>query len=118
MIIHPGFAGIDISKHHLDVFDGKAGKPGRFDNTAGEARQLAKRFKPQGTFVVFEAMGRYDHYLRETFVAAQMDFARVNPARARDFAKATGQFAKTDAINAGMACMAFHDANVRDMKAT
>lgn len=102
MIIHPGFAGIDISKHHLDVFDGKSGKAERFDNTAGEARKLAKRFKTQGTFVVFEATGRYDRCLREAFVAEQMAFARVNPARARDFAKATGQIAKTDAIDARM----------------
>jgi transposase len=100
MIIHPGFAGIDISKHHLDVFDGKVGKPERFENTAAKARKLAKRFKSQGTFVVFEATGRYDRCLREAFVAEQMVFARVNPARARDFARATGQIAKTDAIDA------------------
>jgi transposase len=102
MIIHPGFAGIDISKHHLDVFDAKTGKPERFDNTADAARMLARRFKTQSTFVVFEATGRYDRALREAFAAQQLAFARVNPARARDFAKATGQIAKTDAIDARM----------------
>jgi transposase len=102
MIIHPEFAGIDISKHHLDVFDGRCGKPERFDNTADEARKLARRFKRQGTFVLFEATGRYDRSLREAFCAEQMLFARVNPARARDFARATGQIAKTDAIDARM----------------
>jgi hypothetical protein len=65
MIIHPGFAGIDISKHHFDVFDGRSGKAERFDNTAADARKLAKRFKTQDTLVLFEATGRYDRTLRE-----------------------------------------------------
>lgn len=102
MIIHPDFAGIDISKLYLDVFDGRAGKPERFDNTAASARRLARRFKKQGSFALFEATGRYDRMLREAFAAEHLTFARVNPARARDFARATGQLAKTDAIDARM----------------
>ena len=102
MIIHPDFAGIDISKHHLDVFDGKFGKVERFDNTPVTARKLAKRFAKQNTFVLFEATGRYDRLLREAFADVELRFARVNPARARDFAKATGILAKTDAIDARM----------------
>ncbi len=102
MIIHPEFVGIDISKHHLDIFDGACGKPERFDNTDAEARRLARRFKAQGSRVLFEATGRYDRCLREAFVTQKLAFARVNPARARDFARATGQIAKTDAIDARM----------------
>jgi transposase len=102
MIIHPGFAGIDISKSHLDVFDGRTGKAERFGNTQDCACQLAKRFKTHATFVLFEATGRYDRLLRDAFTAAHLAFARVNPARARDFARATGQIAKTDSIDARM----------------
>ena len=102
MIIHPDFAGIDISKLYLDVFDGKFGKVERFDNTPEMARKLAKRFTKQNTFVLFEATGRYDRLLREAFGDVELRFARVNPARARDFAKATGRLAKTDAIDAEM----------------
>jgi transposase len=102
MIIHPGFAGIDISKLYLDVFDGRCGKPERFDNSPVAARKLAKRFKAQGSSVLFEATGRYDRALREAFVAEHLTFARLNPARARHFAKAIGQIAKTDAIDARM----------------
>ena len=40
--------------------------------------------------------------LRRALEAAGVSFARVNPARARDFARATGQLAKTDAIDARM----------------
>ena len=33
MKIHPGFCGIDISKHHLDIFDGSVGRAERIANT-------------------------------------------------------------------------------------
>jgi len=107
MIIHPDFAGIDICKWHLDVFDGRVGRPERFDNTAAQARKLAKRFKKQATHVLFEATGRYDRVLRDALIAQGLAFARVNPARARDFARATGRLAKTDALDAeALAAMA------------
>ena len=41
-------------------------------------------------------------FLRDALTAQGLAFARVNPARARDFARATGQLAKTDAIDARM----------------
>jgi transposase len=102
MIIHPEFAGIDISKKYLDVFDGAVAKPERFDNTPETAKLLAKRFKKNRTCSLFEATGRYDRFLREAFSAAGLCFVRVNPARARDFARATGTLVKTDAIDARM----------------
>jgi transposase len=53
-------------------------------------------------FVVFEATGVYDRALAEALHQAGIRFARINPARARDFARAGGQLAKTDAIDARM----------------
>ena len=96
MMIHPGFIGIDVSKHYLDVCEGD--RTERFANTAESARSLACRW--QGSFVLFEATGRYDLELRKALEAAGVTYARVNPARARDFARATGRLAKTDAIDA------------------
>jgi len=98
MIIHPGFVGIDVSKHFLDVFD--SGRTERVANTAEAAAALARRW--HGSFVLFEATGRYDVRLRKALEAEGISFARVNPARARDFARATGRLAKTDAIDARM----------------
>lgn len=98
MIIHPGFVGIDVSKHFLDVFDN--GRVERVPNTAESVAALTARW--QESFVLFEATGRYDACLRRALEAAGVSFARVNPARARDFARATGQLAKTDAIDARM----------------
>jgi transposase len=102
MIIHPGFAGIDISKLHLDVFDGARNRPERHENTQATADALAQRFKDQETFVLFEATGRYDRLLRLAFDRHGVAYARVNPRRSRAFARATGRIAKTDAIDAEM----------------
>jgi transposase len=51
---------------------------------------------------VFEATGVYDRVLAEVLRQAGIRFARINPARARDFARAGGRLAKTDAIDARM----------------
>lgn len=101
MIIHPGVMGIDISKTNLDIFDPSAGHQ-RIANTAGAIEALAGRCAEQGIFVVFEATGRYDAVLRHSLAAAGVACARVNPARARDFARAAGFLAKTDAVDARM----------------
>ena len=102
MIIHSGFVGIDISKKYLDVFDGRLGKAERLDNSLAEVRKLARRFVKHKSVVLFEATGRYDRLLREVFAKNSLSFARVNPARARDFARATGYLAKTDKLDAMM----------------
>ena len=102
MIIHPEFAGIDVSKAFFDIFDGAIGHPERFANTQVNATALAQRFKASNSSVLFEATGRYDRILRIALQEAGVTFARANPKRARDFAKATGRTAKTDAIDAQM----------------
>lgn len=96
MTIHPGFVGIDVSKHYLDVCD--AGRTERFANTAENVVQLARRWR--GSCVLFEATGHYDLALRKALEAEGICYTRVNPARARDFARATGRLAKTDVIDA------------------
>jgi transposase len=100
MIIHPGFVGCDVSKHHLDVFDARTGVAERIANAEPEAAALAARLAQSGDFIVFEATGSYDRHLRLALAAAGVRFARVNPGRARDFAKAAGYLAKTDRIDA------------------
>jgi transposase len=70
-------------------------------------RALPTRHNPPcwqcgNVFVVFEATGIYDRELTSQLHEAGIRFARVNPARARDFARASGRLAKTDAIDARM----------------
>ncbi|MFM9848300.1 MAG: transposase [Hyphomicrobiaceae bacterium] len=49
-----------------------------------------------------EATGAYDRTLRAALAAACIRALRVNPGRARDFARAAGYLAKTDAVDARM----------------
>jgi transposase len=96
MIITPGFIGIDVSKDHLDIFDGSAR---RITNTSAAVAEYLCGLEPP-ELVLFEATGCYDRVLQQGLGAAGIGFARVNPMQARAFARATGRLAKTDAIDA------------------
>jgi transposase len=96
MIIAPGYIGIDISKDHLDIFDGTAR---RIANTPEAIAALVGELA-EPRLVLFEATGSYDRHLQQALAAAGIGFVRVNPLHARAFARATGQLAKTDSIDA------------------
>ncbi|WP_248304588.1 transposase [Breoghania sp. L-A4] len=102
MRIHPGFIGIDVSKHHLDIFDGLYDTHRRVDNTAEAIEAWLAGLGERQLFVVFEATGRFDRTLARALAGHALRFARVNPSRARDFARSLGLIAKTDAIDARM----------------
>jgi transposase len=102
MTIHPCFIGCDIAKHHLDLFDETSGQSLRIANTGAAIASWLSSFDSRTGFVAFEATGPYDRVLRQALEQAGCRFARINPARARDFARATGRLAKTDAIDARM----------------
>ena len=101
MIIPLRCVGIDVSKKFLDIFDEDLGVPERIANATQAITQIAARWRCN-VLVVFEATGVYDLELREALTLAGIRFARINPARARDFARASGQLAKTDPIDARM----------------
>jgi len=105
MIISPGFVGIDVSKSTLDIFDSTSGRAERIANESGAISAVVDRWRSKAVFVLFEATGRYDCDLQIALHAAGIDFARVNPLRARDFARAAGFLAKTDAVDARMLAM-------------
>jgi transposase len=102
MTIHPETIGIDISKYHLDISDPRCADVRRVANNVDEIALLAADFAARSSFVVFEATGVYDTKLRRALAAAGVAHARINPEQARDFAKALGRRAKTDAIDAHM----------------
>lgn len=101
MIIPLRCVGIDVSKHSLDIFDEALGVPERIANATQAITELVARWRCDA-LVVFEATGVYDLELRQALRQAGIRFARINPARARDFARASGQLAKTDPIDARM----------------
>lgn len=98
--------GIDVGKAALDVaVDGVAGVA-RFANTAPGIRKLLRALeKLDAPRIVVEATGGYEDALLEACDDAGLWCARINPRQARDFARATGELAKTDAIDARLLCL-------------
>jgi transposase len=102
MTLPSTWIGIDVSKAWLDIAGPVQGRSERIANRPETLAAFADGLAGRGTAVVFEATGAYDRALRHALAAAGVGYARVNPQRARDFARATGQLAKTDAIDAAM----------------
>jgi transposase len=94
------FVGIDVSKATLDVAVEER-EVFHVPNTPEGVAALVKRLKAVGpTLVVMEATGRLENLAAASLVEATIPVAVINPRCARDFAKATGRLAKTDAIDA------------------
>lgn len=95
------FVGIDVSKATLDVaVVGECGSR-QFPNNGAGHRKLAAWLLPKSPSRVFlEATGGYEQGVLNALHAAGLPMFRVNPRQARDFAKATGQLAKTDSLDA------------------
>lgn len=91
--------GIDVSRDWLDGFDSRSGKPFRIANCARAITAFLKK-RASGELIVIEATAPYDMPLRRLAARFSKALVRVNPARARDFARALGALAKTDAIDA------------------
>lgn len=96
------YAGCDISKAHLDVFNPLVGDTVRLKNTPLSATQMARQLSAEGVHLVFEASGPYTRNLRVALDAAGCHYSCLNPTRARRFAEAMGYLAKTDRIDARM----------------
>ena len=95
--------GVDVSKATLDVAIHGAAATRCFPNTPAGHRRLIAWLQPQGTHqVVLEATGGYEQAALDALQAAGLPVVRVNPRQARDFARATGQLAKTDRLDARM----------------
>jgi transposase len=93
------FIGVDVAKDWLDIHD-PVGGPRRIENTPRSVRAFAQRSARQGAWIIFEASGGYDRFLREALEAFDVRFSRVNPRQARDFARAMGVIGKTDRVDA------------------
>jgi len=97
------FIGIDIIKPRLDVFNLATGEVLEFANTPSGIQafvKYAKKAKP--TLVVCESTGGLEQPLLLSCSEAKLPLAVVNPRQVRDFARAMGKHAKTDAVDAVM----------------
>jgi transposase len=93
--------GIDVSKATLDVYIRPIGKALKVANTESEISILVEQLKLYDlNLIVIEATGGLETELIIQLQAALLPVALINPRQGRDFAKATGKLAKTDAIDA------------------
>lgn len=97
-----GYWGIDVAKAELVVAEATHGSPTTFPNTVGGHQSLAKLLAAAAAveLIVVEATGGYERALVATLGAADLPVVVVNPRQVRDYARATGRLAKTDAIDA------------------
>lgn len=90
--------GVDVAKDWIDVFDNAAQT---FERIATDEASLAAFAHSCGdAFVVYEASGGYEAPLRAALDAAGVARHQANPGSVKNFARATGQLAKTDRIDA------------------
>lgn len=99
--IPPLFVGIDVAKAHLDVALRPAGTHERLANDEeGIAHLVPRLAAARPTLIVLEATGGLEVPVTAALAAASLAVAVVNPRQVRDFAKAVGQLAKSDALDA------------------
>jgi len=95
------WVGIDVSKARLDVALGAQGELFEVANDPrGIAALIARLSRHTLARVVVEATGGLETALVAELGAAGLPVVVVNPRQVRDFARATGQLAKTDRIDA------------------
>lgn len=97
------FIGIDVSKDRLDVAQRPVAASWSVANSEDGINELVQRLiEVEPALAVLEATGGLEVPVVAALVAAHLPAVVVNPRQARDFARATGQLAKTDAIDAGI----------------
>jgi transposase len=97
----PCFVGIDVAKAQLDIAIRPTGERWTVPNDASGVATLVDRVQPlQPTLIVLEAPGGLERLVTSALATAGLPVVVVNPRQVRDFARATGQLAKTDALDA------------------
>lgn len=97
------FIGVDVSKERLDVAVRPSGEHNSFTNDEAGIAQMTDclgRLSPE--MILFEATGGWQMNAVNALAARRLPVVIINPRQVRDFAKATGQLAKTDTIDAGI----------------
>jgi transposase len=95
------FLGIDVAKHQLDIAVRPSGERWSVANAPDTWGALIKRVQVlHPTLIVLEATGGLEAAVVAELAHAGLAVAVVNPKRVREFARASGQLAKTDQLDA------------------
>jgi transposase len=96
----PVFVGLDVSKAQWDVALRPGGRFATPNDETGIARLVERLRAMAPALIVLEATGGLELPATGALAAAGLPVVVVNPRQIRDFAKATGRLAKTDALDA------------------
>ena len=95
------FVGIDVAQAQLEVHVRPTAESWSVATDEVGIGALVERLRALGpTLIVLEATGGYETLVAVALAEAALPLAIVNPRQIRDFARATGQLAKTDALDA------------------
>ena len=95
--------GIDVAKAELVIAARPSGERWVVANNEGGVKTLVDRLtNDRPELIVLEATGGYEVLVVAALAAAALPVVVVNPRQVRDFARATGQLAKTDRIDADL----------------
>lgn len=95
------FIGLDVSKDHLDLGQWPDPRTWQVPNTTAGIVALTEQLRALApACIVLEASGGYEQEAAATLASAGLPVVVVNPRQVRDFAKAIGQLAKTDRLDA------------------
>jgi transposase len=101
MVDVPCFVGSDVAKAQLDIARRPTGERWAVPNDARGIAPLVDRLQAlQPTLIVLEATGGLERAATAAVAAAGLPVVVVNPRQARDVARATGPWAKTEALDA------------------
>ena len=99
----PRFVGIDVSKAQVDVAVRPTGQRWVVSYDETGIKELVSQMVDLGpAMVLLEATGGLELPLVAALAAAALPVVVVNPRQVRDFARATGTLAKTDALDAAV----------------
>ena len=97
----PCFIGIDVAKAQLDIAIRPSGERLAVPNDLSGVTPLVDQLQARHpTLIVLEATGGLERMVTSALATAGLPVVVVNPRQVRDFARATGQLAKTDALDA------------------
>jgi transposase len=91
------FVGLDVPKGQVDVAVRPSGEQWRVANDEAGIAQLVERLRLlPPTLVVAGATGGFERAAIAALAASGLPVVVAKPRQVRDFARATGQLAKTD----------------------
>lgn len=103
-ITYKVYIGIDVSKAKLDIKYDESSTLLTITNQVDDYKKLNRYFPKdkRSVLVLLEATGGYETAIVKWLLSKNIPTAVVNAKRVRDYAKASGQFAKNDRIDAGI----------------